>query len=310
MSRILLIRFYEPLRSKFKVLTGRSLIKLDGCVVKMYNDTIEFQYEYDVLSEIAHFNPTTFKVPRVFRLIKTRSRNALIMERVVGHNLDSYLWNFWLYNDPEAVRVFYRLGRAIRELHNLNLSGLRNSNLPSSCPELKHVITELTKKLAALKIVDNNLSSAISDVLKKADAVNEIFLYVNLHGELYFTHILVQDDRIVLLDFHNAQRGPSYFDLAMLSISLYVSLVFPFQTQKRFTLLIEAFLKGYYGKDLNAEIIKSIKLTELYVALREISVYARTLHAKVSPITSLLTTLKIKRLKAAIKEVILPKLTL
>jgi len=310
LSRILLIRFYEPLRSKFKASTGRSLIKLDGCVVKMYNDTIESQYEYDVLSEIAHFNPITFKVPRVFRLIRTRSRNALIMERIVGHNLDNYLWNFWLYNDLEAVRVFYRLGKAIRELHSLKLSSLRNSNLPSSCPELKHVITELTKKLAALKIVDNNLFSAILDVLKKANTVNEIFLHVNLHGELYFTHILVQDDRIVLLDFHNAQRGPSYFDLAMLSISLYVSLAFPFQAQKRFTLLIEAFLKGYYGKDLSAEIIKSIKLTELYSALREISVYARTLHAEVSPITSLLTTLKIKRLKAAIKEIILPKLTL
>ena len=112
----------------------------------------------------------------------------------------------------------------------------------------------------------------------------------------------------MLFDLHNAQRGASYFDLAMLSISLYVSLTFPPQALKRFTPLIEALLKGYYGKDLNAEIIKSMKLAELYIALREILVYARTLHAKVSLITSFLTMLKIKRLKVAIKEVILPKL--
>ena len=112
----------------------------------------------------------------------------------------------------------------------------------------------------------------------------------------------------MLFDFHNAQRGASYFDLAMLSISLYVSLTFPPQALKQFTPLIEALLKGYYGKDLNAEIIKSMKLAELYVALREILGCARTLHAKVSLITSFLTMLKIKRLKVAIKEVILPKL--
>ena len=43
------------------LLTGRSLIKLGEYIVKMYNDTTECQYEYNVLSEIAHSNPITFK---------------------------------------------------------------------------------------------------------------------------------------------------------------------------------------------------------------------------------------------------------
>jgi len=304
----LLIRFYELLRSKFKVPTGRSIIKIGGHVIKMYNDANECAYEYGVLSEVDLSNPITFKVPKVFKLLKIRAHSALIMECVTGHNLDNYILDFLLHKNSDAVRIFYKLGRTIRELHNLNLSGLHNSCLPSSCPELKQGIVELSKKLVALKIIDNNLFSAISDVLKKADAVDKIFLPRNLHGELYFTHILVQDNTIVLFDLHNAQRGASYFDLAMLSISLYVSLTFPPQALKRFTPLIEALLKGYYGKDLNAEIIKSMKLAELYIALREILVYARTLHAKVSLITSFLTMLKIKRLKVAIKEVILPKL--
>jgi hypothetical protein len=120
---------------------------------------------------------------------------------------------------------------------------------------------------------------------------------------------MLQNGKFILFDFHNAQRGPSYFDLAMLSISLYVSLTFTFCTLKRFTPLIEAFLTGYYEKDLNTETIKSIKLTELYMALREILTHARALCAENSPVTRLIIVFKIRRLKEAIKEVILPRIT-
>jgi Ser/Thr protein kinase RdoA (MazF antagonist) len=230
------------------------------------------------------------------------------MEYVAGRRLDNYILDFLLYNNLDAVRIFYWLGKAVRELHNLDIGGLRNSFFPLSRFELKDEIVKLSKKLVALKIIDDNILGAISGILKKVDIADEIFFNVNLHGEFYFTHILVQDNRIILLDFHNAQRGPSYFDLAMLSTSLYVSLAFPSKTLKRFTPLIEAFLRGYYGKDLNAEIIKSIKLAELYVVLREILVYARALYNEDSLITRFLTILKIRRLKAAIKKVILPSL--
>jgi len=171
--RSLLIRFYELLRSKFKVPTGRSVIKIGGHIIKMYNDANECAYEYGVLSEVALSNPITFKVPKVFKLLKTRAHSVLIMEYVTGYNLDNCILDFLLHKNSDAVRIFYRLGRTIRELHSLNLSGLHNSRLPSSCPELKQGIVELSKKLVALKIIDNNLFSAISDALKKADAVNK-----------------------------------------------------------------------------------------------------------------------------------------
>jgi Ser/Thr protein kinase RdoA (MazF antagonist) len=118
----------------------------------------------------------------------------------------------------------------------------------------------------------------------------------------------MQDDKFVFLDLHNAQKGPSYFDLATLSISLYVSLAFSYHSPKKFTPLIEAFLKGYCGKALSSEIIKSMKLLEFYVALREILTYVRALCAESSPTIWLINMLKIRRLKATIKEVILPKL--
>jgi len=76
----LLIRLYELLRSKFKVPTGRSVIKIGGHIIKMYNDANERAYECGALSEVALSNPITFKVPKVFKLLKIRARSALIME--------------------------------------------------------------------------------------------------------------------------------------------------------------------------------------------------------------------------------------
>jgi len=76
----LLIRFYELLRSKFKVPTGRSVVKIGGHIVKMYNDANECAYECGALSEVVLSSPITFKVLKVFKLLKIRARSALIME--------------------------------------------------------------------------------------------------------------------------------------------------------------------------------------------------------------------------------------
>jgi tRNA A-37 threonylcarbamoyl transferase component Bud32 len=300
--------FYELLRLKFKISTGRSIIKIHKYIIKIYDDVNELAYEYNVLSNIALSKPIKFRVPRVFKFLKTQNYNALIMEYIAGRHLDNYILDFLLRGNSYAVKIFYRLGKAVRELHSLNLNGLRNSALPSSCSELKKEVTKLSRSLVAWKLINNKLFNIVLCSLEKMNLTNEFFLPVSLHGELYFTHIIMQDGKFVFLDLHNAQRGPSYFDLAMLSISLYVSLAFSYYSPKKFTPLIEAFLKGYYGKALSSEIIKSMKLLEFYVALREILTYARALCAESSPIIGLINTLKIRRLKAAIKEVILPKL--
>jgi serine/threonine protein kinase len=300
--------FLGLLRIKLKPSTGRNLIKIQEYIIKIYNDTLECTYEHGVLSNIALSKPITFKVPKIFKLLKTQSYSALIMEYIVGHRLDNYILDFLLYSNLHAIKIFYQLGKTVRELHNMNLDGLRSSSLPLSCSELKNKIVELSKRLITWRIIDHKLFNTILNYVEKVDLTDEIFLDASLHGELYFTHILVHDGKFALLDFHNAQRGPSYFDLAMLSISLYASLAFAFCTPKSFTSLIEAFLVGYYGKSLNAVIIRSMKLAELYIALREILACAKTLYAENSLATRLITTLKIRRLKKAIKEVILPKL--
>jgi len=60
---------------------------------------------------------------------------------------------------------------------------------------------------------------------------------------------------------------------------------------------------------LRSEHFKMVKLAELYIALREILTYTRALYAEDPPATRLINALKIRRLKVAIKEAILPKLT-
>ena len=309
MLQLEIANFPELLRLKFKTSTGRSIIKIHEYIVKTYNDADECAYECSMLSSIALSKPITFRVPKVFKLLKIQGRSALIMEYIAGHRLDKYILDFLLCGNSNAVKIFYRLGKAVKELHNLDLEGLRGSSLPSSCPKLKDEIIELSKRLVTWRLIDHKLLNTILNSLEKVVLTDEIFLPTSLHGELYFTHIVLQDDKFILLDFHNAQRGPSYFDLAMLSISLYVSLTFTFCTLKRFTPLIEAFLTGYYEKGLNTETIKSVKLAELYMALREILTYARALCAENSPTTRLIIALKIRRLRVAIKEVILPRLT-
>jgi hypothetical protein len=308
MLRLEITDFYELLRLKFKISTGRSIIKVHKYIIKIYDDVNKLAYEYNVLSNIDLSKPIKFRVPRVFKFLKTQNYNALIMEYIAGRHLDNYILDFLLRGNSYAVKIFYLLGKAVRELHSLNLNGFRNSPLPSSCSELKKEVTKLSSSLVAWKLINNKLFNIVLCSLEKINLTNEFFLPVSLHGELYFTHILVQDDKFVFLDLHNAQKGPSYFDLAMLSISLYVSLTFSYYPPKKFTPLIEAFLKGYYGKDLSSEIVKWMKLAELYVALREILTYARTLRLENSPLISILIMLKIKRLRAAIRETILPKL--
>ena len=121
--------------------------------------------------------------------------------------------------------------------------------------------------------------------------------------------MLVQGNTIVLFDFHNAQRGASYFDLAMLNISLYCSLTFPPSSPEAIHTSDRDLLKGILRQGFNAETIKSMKLAELYVALREILTSAKALCTENAPAIRLITILKIRRFKKAIKEVILPKLT-
>ncbi|MEM4489499.1 MAG: aminoglycoside phosphotransferase family protein [Desulfurococcaceae archaeon] len=299
----------DLLRLNFKFHTGREAYGISDFFVKRYMNELEGVYEYNVLKKIADTHPIGFRVPRVFKAYRNSSGFLMIMERIKGTSLDNYIVKYLLFGEDKALEVFNGLGRALRELHYSPLKDLRNGFFPNSHQKIRLEISNTSRKLAALHVLNNRLMNTIHDAVEETSSIDdEIFANVNLHGEFYFTHIILSEGKYAFLDFHNACKGPAYFDLAMLSVSLYVSITLPYLNPLRLTPLISTFLTGYYGKRLNEEMIKSIKLAELYVALREILTYSRTLYGNSSLINKLLIALKIKRLKTAIKEIIIPAL--
>jgi len=289
------------LRLKNKTPTGREVI-FGSYVTKSFENHNEGMYEYNLLMEISSSNSQRFSVPKPLSIIRIHGKTLLFMERVSGRSLDSYIFKALLTRDLKVLRTFYRLGAALREFHELNLNGLRECQLPSSSSQVK---TEIISNITRSSIFDHKLISLIDS--KDAYVSDKIFSEVTMHGEFYFTHILIssKNDKFIFFDFHKSCKGPAYFDLAMFAVSLYVSLplfIFPI---KSFSPLVEAFLKGYYRENYDIKLLNSFKLALLYVALREIQECSKILRTKQSRITKLITLLKMQRLRNILKQIVL-----
>lgn len=296
-------------RLGLKPRTGRSCYAVNGFFVKEYEDVNECMYEYTVLQGIATANPSAFLVPKVFRVNVSSRRSYIVMERIYGYSFQDLIIKFLLFRKSDAIRIFNDLGRALRELHYINIRNLRKCLLPDSLQKIKLEIHSLSEKLEKLRVLDYKFRNRMLDAVEEITYVtNEIFTNVNLHGEFYFTHIILSNGKYVFLDFHRTCRGPSYFDLAMLSTSLYTSITLPYLDPSQLIPLLYSFLTGYYGRGVDVKLIKSMKIAELYVTLREILLYAGLLYTRNPWLMKLTAMLKIKRLKTAIEKVILPAL--
>jgi hypothetical protein len=166
---------------------------------------------------------------------------------------------------------------------------------------------KLSKDLVEVRLINEELFDKIFSAIKKVRVDDKIFARVNLHGEFYFTHVMLHNGEIVFIDLHNVQRGPLYFDVVMFNISLYSSLMFLPWNPKSLIPLTRAFLFGYLGWN-DDYFITSLSLAELYIALREILSHVHMLRVEESLVRSIPSLFKIKRLKSIIKEVILPQL--
>jgi len=298
--------FINNLRYRIRPSTGRDVIKIGKFVVKTHNDLHEVSYEYQNLTEIALLRPKLFKVPNAIGLMKGQGVGAIIMEYISGHNLDNYILDYLLRRNMNITKIFYKIGKALREFHNLKLNDLKNSSLPVTELDLKSKITKLSKDLVEVGLINEELFDEIFSAIKKVRVDDKIFTRVNLHGEFYFTHIMLHNGEIVFIDLHNVQRGPLYFDVAMFNISLYSSLMFLLWKPKDLIPLTRAFLFGYLGWN-DDYFIMSLSLAELYIALREILSHVHMLRVEESLVRSIPSLFKIERFKSIIKEVILPQ---
>jgi len=293
-----------------KPYTGRKTFRVGNLFVKSYNLEDECTYEWKVLSNISRARPALFRVPGVFRITHTDNSCAITMEFVKGIPLQNFIEKFILYSDLSTIKIFFRLGKALKELHSLNLEGLHPCAYPSSLKALKLGVVKLAEISMETGILGIPLGEEILDAINRVNYIDErIFTPSNIHGEFYFTHVVTSGDKLVFFDFHNTCRGPSYFDIAMFITSLYVSLTLPYRTPRQLEPLIKALLLGYYGEGLTDEALHSVKVAELYVALREILSYMRTFHIENSPSVRIQALLKAQRLIEAIRDFILPPIT-
>jgi hypothetical protein len=299
--------FINNLRYQIRPSTGRNVIKIGKFVVKVHRDLHEAFYEYQNLTEIALSRPKLFKVPNAITLVKGQGVGAIIMEYVPGHNLDNYVLDYLLRRNMNITKIFYKIGKVLREFHNLKLNNLKNSSLPVTDLDLKSEIMKLSKDLVEVGLINEELFDKIFSAIKKVRVDDKIFAKVNLHGEFYFTHVMLHNGEIVFIDLHNMQRGPLYFDVAMFNISLYSSLMFLPWNPKSLIPLTRAFLIGYLGWN-DDYFIMSLSLAELYIALREILSHVRMLCVEESLVRSISSLFKIEKFKSIIKEVILPQL--
>ncbi|MEM1510722.1 MAG: phosphotransferase [Thermofilaceae archaeon] len=296
----------KSLSSSFAV--GRKVRKVNDVVIKIYSNPMECIYEYSVLRKIAESNPITFFVPKVYKIIVNSYQALLIMERLEGIPLTRFVTP--LYSESEAIKVFHGLGEALRELHFLDIGELRNLSIPSSTSEMISEIIKLSQKLTLSNLLDCKIKETILKVTRETNKVkNEIFTTVNLHGEFYYTHVFLSKGKYAFFDFHEASKGPCYFDLAKFTGSLYVSLYLSLQIQdmKKLEILSDAFFSGYFGKNYDDNLIRSIKLAELYMYLKGMW-NLRSIYQESSPLATFIIMQKIRKLKKAIEKVILPNL--
>jgi hypothetical protein len=292
-----IVKLLDFLRSKFKTLTGRDVVILDRIVIKSYENSSEALYEYQILREINNSKPLFFIVSRPIGIIEYKDRALLIMERIKDYKLEHYLIRYLFHRDSKLLKAFYLVGEALHEFHNLNLGSVhKNSLLPRTESELKFEIINLSKILHRKELLDEKSYKCIQHAVNNIAYIHgDLFREGTLHGEFYFTHVLIlKDNRIAFVDLHNAQRGPIYYDLAMFCISLYTSLYIPYY---RTAQIIESFIRGYFRAHYYKRLPPSLKLVELYVALRELVTYLKDYKNTTSYPVKVLLLARIKKLR-------------
>jgi len=256
----------QSLRSEFKEETKKYLRSKD-IFLKIYGSYHLAEHEHRIMASIGEANPLSFRVPKFHKLIRsaTTGRTIGIMELVKEQPLELFIYRFILFRDVRGINVFYRFGEALHELHDLNFKAPVNNNIPCSKQDLLNEMRKYVKTLNHLGVID---SSVLRFIKEEQNIDNRIMRVVDLYGETYFPHIKVSNGEFVFLDMEDSCHGAAYHDLATFNVSLYTSLLIPNHFMSRLGELRQAFLNGYFGEKIP---IKSIKMAELYVLLREMN---------------------------------------
>jgi hypothetical protein len=284
--------FVKDVIQHLRMRKGRSYSKKTSVFVKVYDTLDAADYEFKVMSSIRNRSPSKFNVPKALKVIGNPDVTAVLMERVDGVSLEKFIHEFLLYRDSDAGSIFHNVGQALHELHKMEIDGLLNGDFPNSQAQLREATKRHVLELIHLRVLNPSLGERILRFIRDVNLDDRLLELSSLHGEAYFTHVFLSNDRIVFLDLEQACRGSAYYDITKFLISLYSSLLFSSRSVSKLSFLRRTFLTGYFGNHVPED---SVKATELFMVLREACNYSNW-YARPDFWRRFLVMLKLKRL--------------
>jgi len=247
-----------------KTRKNRSYFKSETFFLKTYESVDAAEYEFKAISAIKRGHPLRFDVPRVLKLVENSNGALCLMSCVNEEPLEEVLHRYLLRIDSDAIDIFFNVGQALRELHEIEVDYLVSRSYPSSPKKLLESIEKNIADIAHFGV--SNLPFEKASCFNKVGLDSRLFEKVTLHGEAYFTHVFCSSKNIVFVDLEQVCNGPVYFDVANFLVSLHSSLLISPLVLNRVSVLERAFLVGYFGKSIPYD---SLKLAELFIILRE-----------------------------------------
>jgi aminoglycoside phosphotransferase len=138
-------------------------------------------------------------------------------------------------------RAFFRLGRALRELHA--------TTPPASVPQSTRFTPEtLTRSAATIGEARPDVAAVVQRLSERLAAQYETYNadeWMFLHGDLHAKNILLDRERLFLLDLDQAAIGVAAIDLGSVIASLHCDACIGSLTWREASSLRHAFLSGY-----------------------------------------------------------------
>jgi|GEM_PF-1472065 amicoumacin kinase len=186
--------------------------------------------------------------------------------------------------DDLSVDFCRRVGELIGQMHaaaiEANATGFKVYRGDWSSSRL------LTKDMIETKApIGDKFRSSVSKLMREISSIPATSNnYGILHGDVNINNIHIQDDRIHIFDFDNAEYGYFIQDLAVMLYDSIYSKVVTHVTPENLTSTVKTFwdamLKGYHG--LNPKLLFSARELSYFFLLREAVIYVHY-HRIISP---------------------------
>lgn len=221
--------------------------------------------EAEIMTRIGRENPSFFVVPHVVSVVNHSERSWLLTEFVEGSDLLYHVESFLEASDDEPLQYLFNVGRALRELSemNLGLEGGCGEHVSSQAQLLARTIV-LCKELRRLGFLTQSHASSVVQCMKNTSIDDFLFEYVNVHNGISPSNVMITDSgRPLLVDFVAVCRGPRYVDLASLTQSLYSSSFIHARKLKKLEVVREKVIRGYGKEDLVHDALKRLNIIHM-----------------------------------------------